>query len=199
MKTKKVQKKKKRKAKGAPDKNKKKLIVERHKVLLKLLSENIGGGMSFGEAMREAGYSKNYSEEPQLLRRTESWQKLVEKNLPDTLLTRTHTSLLKSARIDHMTFPPFNKKRNKKGEQITDEEIVELLDTVNCTVKKIVHGEQARHIYFWSPDNLARDRALDKAYKLKGKYEPEEHNIKWRGLSKEDIAEQIARRIAGDS
>ncbi len=33
----------------------------------------------------------------------------------------------------------------------------------------------ARHVYFWSADNKARDGALDMAYKLKGKYAPEKH------------------------
>lgn len=67
-------------------------------------------------------------------------------------------------------------RRHKKKEigKLTDEEIVEMLAEVNCTVRKIVHGEGARHVYFWSADNRARKDALDMAYKLKGQYKVEQ-------------------------
>lgn len=110
-------------------------------------------------------------------------------------IVQKHKELLNSTRVEHMVFPLgpktnsekedyLNKEREKatkKGELygdvdfLSDEDIKELLSEVNCTVRRIVHGETARHVYFWSADNMARDKALDKVYKLKGAYETDEN------------------------
>jgi|GEM_PF-1107146 len=176
-------------------KTKNKQPLERHKKIL----ENLGKGKTLGEAMKDAGYSQNYADNPQQLRKTKSWETLIETVLSDDKLIQVHSELLNSSTIDHLTFPVFieskSKKKKVKGEQLTDEEITELLKSVNCVVKKIVHGEQARHVYFWSADNMARDKALDKAYKLKGKYEPEEYNLKFKGFSKEQLVDLILGKI----
>lgn len=62
-------------------------------------------------------------------------------------------------------------------ECLTDEDIYEMLESVNCTVKKIVRIFGERRVFFWSPDNLARDKALDKAYKIRGVYAAEKREI----------------------
>lgn len=130
-----------------------------------------GGNMS--KAMRDAGYSDAMAKNPQKLTQSDAWQELLDKHLSDKTIIKKHKELLNATRIEHMTFPPFNeeKKDNEgKGEQLADEEIIELLASVNCTVRKIVHGDMVRHVYFWAADNMARDKALDKIYKLKGLY-----------------------------
>lgn len=53
---------------------------------------------------------------------------------------------------------------------LTDKEIVAMLAEVNCTVRRIVHGNSARHVYFWAPDNRARKDGLDMAYKIRNRY-----------------------------
>lgn len=124
----------------------------------------------------------------------------IADSLLDEDLIRKHKELLNSTRIDHMVFPLGPKGEdddlfsggrpdkdttpetdgNLKAERttLTDKEIIEMLAEVNCKVRRIVHGESARHVYFWAADNMARDKALDKAYKLKGTYAPEKSESK---------------------
>lgn len=65
---------------------------ERQKKVVKEIMEN--NGTSISAAMRKAGYSKNYSKNPQSLVSTKSWQELMEQYLPDELLTKRHRELL---------------------------------------------------------------------------------------------------------
>ncbi len=169
-----------------------KLVFNR--VVEKVKSGGKMGKISVSKEIRESGvYGKKVIKNPQLLTKSQGWQTLVNTFLSDELLSQTHHDLLKSTTLSHMTFPLgcetveekeafYNKKREdaeKSGKEykhvdiLSDEEIKDLLLSVNCTVKKIVHGEQARYVYFWSADNRARKDGLDMAYKLKGNYAPE--------------------------
>lgn len=155
-----------------------------------------GTKVSISKEMRDSGvYSESMSKKPDKLTKSKGWNILLETHLGDDLLAETHHGLLKSTTLDHMTFPPFNAVKAKKevvtpvtlpsdtgdienvgekfGEQLNDQEIRDLLASVNCQVRKIVHGELARHVYYWCADNRARKDGLDLAYKLKGKYAPE--------------------------
>lgn len=181
-------------------KTKDKKPLEKHKLVLKNLSENIRKGMTMEQAMLAVGYSESYAKSSTHLKDTRSWDILLKEELADGELMKVHRSLLNSTRLDHMVFPPLSTKKKKKGgeetEIITDEMIIEFLESVDCKVKKIVHGEQARHVYFWSYDNQARDKALDKGYKLKGKYEPEQLNLKFAGFNKAQLIDSIMSKIA---
>ena len=54
-------------------------------------------------------------------------------------------------------------------------EIIEIIESVaGCKVRKIRHGDNANHVWFWSPDNASRLGAIREAYKIKNKYEPVE-------------------------
>jgi len=97
-------------------------------------------------------------------------QNAIQEALPDEVLGHKHRELLESVTLDHMTFP-----LESSNDPLTDDEIREYLKEVNCKVRRIVHGEQARHVYFWANDNRAVKDALDMAYKLKGKYAPDKH------------------------
>jgi hypothetical protein len=112
---------------------------------------------------------------------------------PDELLQKKHLELMNASRLDHMVFPtgPRNEsekesyiakdkqkaitegKEYREIEHITDDDIRDMLESVNCTVRRIVHRDTARDVYFWSADNMARDKALDKAYKIRGSYAAE--------------------------
>lgn len=143
-----------------------------------------GGNVS--RAMMEVGFSPATAKTPQKLTTSKGWQELMNTFLPDKDIALKHKQLLNSQYVDHMTFPlgcrltsekaDYMKTAKKdgtkeKGEVISDEEITALLAEVSCVVRRIVHGESARHVYFWSPDNKARKDAIDMAYKLKGRYE----------------------------
>lgn len=161
---------------------------------VKIAAEN-GGNIS--AAMREAGYAPSSAATPSKLTDTSSWPELVEQYLPEASLLKHHEGLLNSSRLDHMIFPLGPKDEDdinfsggvnapvdddeesddedpieeiKERTTLTDGEIIEMLAEVNCKVRRIVHGNSARHVYFWSPDNKARKEGLEMAYKIKGKY-----------------------------
>lgn len=197
-------------------KQNKKIVLEKHKILLKGLSDNIGKGKNTMQSkMIEQGYSESYAKSGHI-KDTRSWDVLLKDELTDGELMQVHKSLLKSARLDHMVFATGPRdeadkldyierarakaKKDKKEydesiEYITDDDIKEMLYSTNCLVRRIVHRDTARDVYFWSPDNMARDKALDKGYKLKGKYEPEELNLKFKGFSKEQLIDSIMGKL----
>lgn len=163
------------------------MATNKQKKAIKKLVEN-GGNIS--KAMREAGYSKKTSKTPKKLTESKAFIELMEKmGLDDKTLTKQHLNLMNSHRLDHMTFPlgPIEEEEKDEDEaedesaytfteertKLTDKEIEELLQSANCVVRRIVHGEHARHVYFWAPDNKAKKDALDMAYKVKGHYAPE--------------------------
>jgi len=155
-----------------------------------LLSPN---PVPMGQIMASVGYGKGIQNQPGRITESEGFKALLDHYLPEDKLAQKHVELLNATRMDHMVFPlgpkdeddiNFSGARvsNKEDEEddereefkerttLTDKEIIEMLAEVNCKVRRIVHGETARHVYFWSADNNARDKALDKAYKLRRRY-----------------------------
>lgn len=170
----------------------------------KALVEN---GGNKGAALRTAGYSNAVIKNPKKVTDSPTFQDLFNSMLPDDLLAEKHLELLNASRVDHMIFPlgpgdepdeadedgdGIEEELEEQGHggallrkmfqpehtKLTDEDITELLASVNCTVRKIVRGRTARHVYFWSADNKARKDALDMAYKIKASYAPEKREIK---------------------
>jgi len=132
--------------------------IKQKKAVEKII-ENSG---NVSKAMREVGYSPITAINPSNLTNSKGFKELMEKNLPDNLLTKKHKALLNSKRIEHLVFPT----------KTEDKEIKKLLRSVNCKVRKIQHGEMAKHVWFWSQNDRALKDGLDMAYKLKGKYAP---------------------------
>lgn len=159
----------------------------------------VAKGKSVSRAMVESGYSPASAKNPQLLTTSQQWKKILEEELSDKLLGNVHKDLINAHTLAHMIFPlgpkgeddlnlsgaqPNNDVTHEEDKELkaerttlTDQEIKEMLLEVGCKVKRIVHGEQARHVYFWSPDNAARQSALNLAYKLKGHFAPEKHLV----------------------
>lgn len=150
----------------------------------------IANGGSMSEAIRAAGYSEAMARNPQKLMQSPAFKELLETKLADTRLAEVHEGLLFSTKIENMVFPLGPKDEddpNLSGAQpnapsaiekggipverttLTDEEIKEMLAEVNCKVRKIVHGDTARHVYYWAADTKARADALKLAYDLKGR------------------------------
>lgn len=123
--------------------------------------------------------------------------KSIAESIPDELLVEKHLSLLHATHLDHSIFPPFNNgdKKKKRGDELTDEMIIELLASVNCTVKKIVHGDQARHVYFWGTDNRAIKDGLDMAYKIKNTYAPETMNFKFTNYDNKQLVDMLLAKL----
>lgn len=138
---------------------------------------------SVSAAMREAGYKPATAKNPKNLTESDVWKRMITQYLPDKDLLSNHKKLLNSHHMEHMVFPlgPAEESDDGMDEEdmpayekqehtsLTDKEITEMLAEVNCVVRRIVHGQTMRHVYFWSPDNKARKDGLDLAYKIKGR------------------------------
>jgi hypothetical protein len=147
----------------------------------KLTAENVRSSKPrpTGEILLEAGYSEAVSKKPKKVTESDGFLMLLDELLPDDKLTKTHARLLETRKIEHMVFP-LGPKDDKEAEKVvtstvsrrnllTDDDIEEMLRDVNCTVKRIVHGENARHVYYWVHDANAQTKALELGYKVKGK------------------------------
>lgn len=188
-------------------------------------------GGSKADALREAGFSNKIIDNPQRVFNTPYAMEVLEKagvDLDGAL--KQLNRKVKSRSLDNMTFPPFNKEKHdksingensdglkndlndtdssdsentgeKRGEQLTDDDIREMLSEVNCTVRKIVHGSQARYVYFWTDNDKAQLDAIEKIINLHGLYAPKKteqkiqttHTFSMAGLRKKaiDIGEDI--------
>jgi hypothetical protein len=164
----------------------------------KKMSENVRKKrpQPVGKVLKDAGYSKSSSEKPKRIITSKGFTELMEELLPDEDVLQAHQDLLNSTRIEHMVFPLCKdpeadipeegdipeelepqahggalKRRHAvtEGASLSDRDIEDMLAEVNCKVRKIVHGETARHVYFWSPDATARKNAIELAYKIKGR------------------------------
>lgn len=185
----------------------------------KLFVENLGNPdtKTLAEVLRAAGYSEVQARNPQQITSTKTWQSLIEEYLPDDMLAQAHQSLIVSQKLDHMVFPLGPKGEDepnlsgskpnaensieKSGVKVerttlTDEEIKDMLAEVNCTVRRIVHGETGRHVYFWSPDTASRSKAVELAYKIKG-YITNKVEVKRTDPRKEIIDQYLGADDAG--
>lgn len=178
-----------------------------------------------GQVLASVGYGIGVQNQPGRITGTEGFKALLEQYLPEDMLAKKHVQLLNATRMDHMVFPlgpkdeddiNFSGARVTKEDEgedegdrdsereefkerttLTDQEIIEMLAEVNCKVRRIVHGNTARHVYFWSADNIARDKALDKAYKLRKRYgeeqgiiPPKSHNT-YNFIFSPDVQERV--------
>lgn len=155
-----------------------------------LYSDNLSNPRpkSSGEILRMAGYTLNTSLRPSDIIQSDTFQQLLEQTMPDNILAQTHKRLLETRKLEHMVFPLEHQDPSDLGhafpldealreqeiadrriiDNLSDEDIVDMLAEVNCKVKRIVHGDTARHVYFWAHDAKAQSTALELAYKLKG-------------------------------
>ncbi len=161
----------------------KKKPLDKRTAAYKKIVEYLGKGMSLSRAMRESGYSPAYSKNPQQFKNTKKWKQLMDMYLPEEKLAEVHADLLNAHRLDHAVF----------STKLENDEIIFLLATVGCIVKKIQESDQVKHAYFWAPDNLSRKYALEMAYKLQNKFAPEQIRLlrPFENLSDEELAQYI--------
>lgn len=150
--------------------------TERQKKAFKILTEK---GCSKKEALREAGYSETVQNEPKKITETSGWQQLLNEYLPDKKLAEIHKQLLEAKEFRQMQFDI----------QISDAEIRNVIEDAGCrfikstiitveytTKKGEVKSFDKKLCFFTSPNFMARDKALDKAYKVTKKYEEDKLN-----------------------
>lgn len=134
------------------------VVLDRHEVLKDKLIEN--GGKSVSKAMIEAGFSPAYASNPQKLKATKKWQKILKKYLPDDKLAKKHDQLLNSSKLDHFVFPATT----------PDSDIADVFEGVpGAKLITIKTNAQWKRAYFTIPHNEIQMEALKEAYRIKGK------------------------------
>lgn len=181
-----------------PAKKPKRSPTPRQRKAAQAIVENLASSkpVSIAKVLESVGYGRGLQNQPNRVIESDGFQLLMAEYLPEKTIAKKHAELLNATRMDHMIFPLGPKDEDdinfsgarthteekddeihpeevKERTTLTDKEIIEMLAEVNCKVRRIVHGETARHVYFWAADNMARDKALDKAYKLRGRYQEE--------------------------
>jgi len=68
-------------------------ITLRKQKLTKLIADN-NGKLIGGKLMRQAGYSPSYANNPGKLKKTKSWEKIMDKYLPEDELAKVHRQKL---------------------------------------------------------------------------------------------------------
>ncbi len=143
---------------------------------IKILLEK--GGISVGEAMRQAGYAETTSQDPSKLTRTTAYVEAMNRAGLDTeSLASVHRSLV-YARITECTkFPMVYGRKNKK-KQITDEQIKAIIECDGYSELLYIIDDKFNHqrlAYFSKPDKDARGQGLNLAMKARGDFAPVEH------------------------
>ena len=136
----------------------------KQKRLVKKMSENVR--LSVGSAMRsdDVGYSESSSEKPQRVTNSKGFREFFGQVFTPEFIRAKHMELAQAKTVIHVPFPY----------KLKDEEIKAIIESsegciflgtkrfmTNCTV------------FFFAPDFVARDKALDKMYKITGDYAPE--------------------------
>jgi hypothetical protein len=158
-----------------PKKEKKTLgiVAIKQKVVLDKLTKNIGKNRknTMEKAMVDAGYKPSYAKSGHI-KSGKTWNQLMEIHLSDDKLAQTHEELLNFKKLDYMLF----------NHDIKDKDIYELMESVNCIPKKIIHGIAGVHVWFWLPDGRIRKDATELAYKVRGKMAPEKFEVEQTGI-----------------
>lgn len=125
----------------------------RHRNVIKDMAVN---GGSLKKALKKNGYSKSVQETPSKVTKTKTFKQLLDQYLPESKLLDLHDKQLNSWRLQSMLFQ----------KQVSDEDIFELLEGVNCVVKKLVEIPTGKICFYICPDNMSRNKALELGLKL---------------------------------
>lgn len=170
------------------------------------------GRKSKAEVLREIGYSESVANHPDKVFDSRPVIRLMEEMGVTDKLGMEILKRNSQARVPvHFTFPPFNAKKaeaesedeeddgtnmgEKFGEQLTDDDIREYLKGAGCTVTKIIHGDQARHVYCYTLNNKAQLQTADMIFNLTGAYAPKKvegkHDHRVGVFSMRDLREKM--------
>lgn len=129
---------------------------------MKIMTENVG--ISKGEAMRMAGYSKSVSESPKKLTGQASWQDMMDNIIPESMVFAAHKKMFCAKKVDYFSFP----------KDMSDREIIEHVASVGIKVINIRHSDKGKLAFYASDDNQAIKAAIDMANKMRKRYEDED-------------------------
>ena len=112
-------------------------------------------------------------------------QQAIEDALPDDLLRSTHLDLLGASGLERFSF-----KSDVPNEEI-HRIVSELPGHSVIYIREASKADEDKMAYIKTPDFVAKDKALDKGYKLKGSYAPEKQVVVTATLL--DVLEEIER------
>jgi len=148
-----------------------------------------GGNVS--RAMIDAHYSPATAKTPQKLTESKGWQELIVTFLDDEKLAKKHDQLLNATALERMSF----------DEETSDEVIEEVIgkmsgyELLHIVENKGTNGAVlSKYAYVKAPDNVAQDKALDKAYKIKGTYAPDKSVNVTMNVTADEKTLSIAKR-----
>lgn len=133
----------------------------------KLVAQKVAKGASVSSAMREVGYSKTTAQHPSKVTRSKGFKELLEKYLPESKLLDHHDKLLNLKQLNYFSF----------SKDMPDEEIKSHLNANGIDVVNIRYTDKGKLAFYSMDDANAKKGALDMAYKLKGSYAAEKHEL----------------------
>jgi len=145
---------------------KKKAPTARQIKAAKAISENIrnkGKTKPLGEILKDAGYSEETSKKPKLVTESLGFKELIDKYLPEDLVSKVHGETLLLAK--HSSY--------KMDAILTDKEIEDIVISVpGCRLIRVKRGKGEPWVtaYYYEPDGANRLKAIDMAYKLRNSY-----------------------------
>ncbi len=109
-------------------------------------------------------------------------QNAIQEALTDEILAEKHNQLLNASTITQTYF----------DKEIDDEEIRDFVkDIPGAKLFRIVTKDDKKIAYIRTPDANIRDKALDKAYKIRGHYAPEKKEITGTGLFDPEVKKRM--------
>ncbi len=161
----------------------------RHRQVIKDIAVN---GSTAKAAVKRAGYSKSVQEAPSKVTNTKSFKALLKEYLPESDVAMVHKRLLHAKVLLQMHF----------GEDVSRKEIKETIEEAGGKLIRVITSEVTypgkngkdditviKQVAYYSVDNtMAQDKALDKAYKLRGSYAAEKKELTMKGFSLVELA-----------
>lgn len=163
----------------------KEVILLKHRILLKKISENVRKGMTMEQAMTSVGYSPSYATSAHL-KATDSWQKLLEQTFPDSFISEQLMSHAKAKQVRQMYF--HYKLKDGEIQKFIEDEGFKFVSTKRFMTTAVV--------FFTAPDFIAQEKAIEKLLKLKRKYGDITIKHKFGESSDSEIEDAIAGEVS---
>lgn len=161
----------------------------RQRIAVQKLSEVIRNSkgqkhITMGKILKAAGYSEETSKNPDQVTESKGFRQLIEEAVPDLKMAERFGMLTDAVTLDQY----------KLNASMTDKEVNELVESIpGFKVRRIQRSllEKYLTVYFWRPDNMTIDKALDKLVKIKGYYAPEkrEHKVETNAIIFSDFSD----------
>lgn len=128
----------------------------------KVAFKEVVNGSTLTKAMKTAGYSVETSKRTNKLTATRGWEELMQTFIPDEELAIKHNQQLNSSKLNKLYF-------DIDDEDEVIEDVCKKLG-VELLYVKVNKDKTGKTANVKAADFFFRDLALDKAYKVKGRY-----------------------------